>query len=99
MSVVKILSVAEDDGRSDRISCILSNDNMFMRDSTRKQDIRLSINGDNDMVINISEIKDGSKVRYIFNAPDIDIDGLIGFLNDAKEFISEDRMMKKLIGK
>jgi hypothetical protein len=96
MTKLKLLSVAEDGGRSDRISA--EQDMWVPSDGGRKfyisidtaRTLRLKLTN------SLGRILGGS--CYI-EVKDADIDGLITYLQEVKTFLSEEDMIKELMGK
>lgn len=92
MPTLELLSIAEDSYQSDRISC------KHEEHWPNRQTLKLSVTSKKNMVIEVSNPNMiGSK--QVITVFDMDIDGLIQFLQDAKVFISEEEMVDKLIGR
>ena len=91
MSELKILSVAEDNGNSERMSAVQHFPGRMNEPGTT---IVFSIYSDRSLHIRFNA---PLPVDIIF--PELDVDGLILFLQDAKQFISESDVIAKLQGK
>jgi hypothetical protein len=100
MSNLDLLSVAEDDGYSDRLTVSQSQmQSMIERSGNRsymtviKSTIKISITKDRKLIIR--ESKDGS-AGVVIEFPHFDIDGMAEFIQEVKTFISEEEMIEKL---
>lgn len=87
-----ILTVNQDDGHSDRITSI--QENMIWKHNEFEM---LKICIDNKRRLTI-ENKDSLNRRTLINFNDIDIDGLIEYLHDVKEFLYEEDIVKTIKG-
>ena len=93
MSKLEILSVAEADGRSD---CMVAQQKRH--GTYGNPDIfTISINVNRHIDLTISRHGPGLASKIVW--PDFDIDGMIEYLQAAKEFISEEAMVEKLKGR
>lgn len=100
MSNLDLLSVAEDDGYSDRLTVSQSQMHTVIERSGNRSymtvmnsTIKISITKDRKLIIR--ESKDGSAGVQI-EFPSFDVDGMAEFMQDVKTFISEEEMIKKL---
>lgn len=93
MGKFKVLSVAEDDYLSDRFTI------QQEWSHPNSQALKISITAKKNLVIETwcPTIPGGHRTKIM--AFDIDIDGLLQFVQDAKTFIDEEAMIAKLIGK
>ncbi len=107
MGAVKILTVAEDNGISDRLTCVSKSYAGFSQDRHISQDktLKISIDADRNLTLNMftNGIYNGAfkfhehEIQFEFH--DVDVDGLIQYLQEVKVWLSEEDMIKKLIGK
>ena len=88
MSKFEILSVAENNGLSDRITARRA---VFL---PNRQTVDISVTSVGNMVINST--MGGKQVDIALF--DVDFDDLISFLQEAKTYVSEEKMMRKLLG-
>ena len=88
MTTRTILTVDEDDGQSDRLTA-------RYKGWQRGSDINLRISISEDRLLSLGN---EAGTLIIPNFSPSDIDGLIEYLNDAKQFISEADTVKKLMG-
>ena len=101
----EILSVAEDSYESTRFSASQKNytyspvywvgPNKPIRE-THCTEVRFSL--DINQTLTVREYRD-KKLQSIIKLEHADIDGLIAYLHEAKAFISEEKMVAKLMGK
>jgi hypothetical protein len=89
---LEMLSVAQDNGHSDRITAQQRN---YVRGMTNLFQISVTNNGKLTITHDYPSARGTAVVEY----PEIDLDGLIQFLQDAKTFVSEEEMYQKLKGK
>lgn len=93
MSTYTILSVNEDNGHSDRLTAKFQSHNGRFGDwSTMK----ISVTDSRKLII--GKIDGNGLVNQNVEFQDIDLDGLIQYLQDVKVFLSEEDMVKKLMG-
>lgn len=85
------MSVNEDDRHSDRITAAFLSYGGFNRPSN----MLISVGATRKFTV--SKVVNGIAETLEFQ--DIDLDGLIQYLQDAKVFLSEEDMVKKLMGK
>jgi hypothetical protein len=93
MSKFELLSVAEDDYESDRLTVKQE----FY--SPNRQALKISITSKRNLVIETWCPTNGGNQRTKIVAIDVDIEGLLQFVQDAKTFIDEEAMIEKLKGK
>lgn len=94
MGKFNLLSVAEDNYVSDRYTA--KQDSFFRGYTSRVVSLELSVTVDKTLTINFFE-SERLKDKIVF--PNLDIDGMIEYLQEVKTFISEEDMIKKLRGK
>ena len=92
----KILTVAEDNGQSDRMTAVQSQHNWMPGWPAAKHEISFTVTVKRD--IQIEERRDGKLINSI-QYPRVDLDSLILFLQDVQTFISEEEMIEMLKGK
>lgn len=92
MSKFELLSVAEDNWQSDRLTARM--DTHY----PNRQVVKISFTGKRNMIIESSCPNSNTPVTVI-TAFDIDIQSLLDFVQEAKTFISEEEMVAKLTGK
>jgi len=92
MSKFEILSVAEDNNKS---NCLSAEQTCYKNGII--QSLYLSVNTDRDLVIRAKSNTNYVGVSTTFRG--IDVDSLIEYLQDVKIFLSEEDMVKKLMGK
>jgi hypothetical protein len=92
MPKFELISIAEDGYESNRISCV--HEEHF----PNRQQLKLSVTSKKNLVIEASN-PNNNRPATIINVFDIDVDGLIEFLKEAKTFISEEEMVRKLMGR
>jgi hypothetical protein len=97
MGKFELFSVAEDYYKSNRLT---AKQEILIRDYGLNafQTSSLQISVDTDKTLTIHDYKKG-KLQNSIVFPDLDIDGMIEYLQDVKTFISEEEMIKKLAGK
>ena len=88
MPKLKILSVAEDNYHTDRIACY--QDSYPHEFAGPPSPIKLMIDSKGNATFSFA--------RHTSNVANLDIDGLIEFLQQAKEFVSESKMIEILKG-
>ncbi len=91
MSKLERLSVHEDGDRSNRLAAI--QDSWTGRESTKFY-LSVDVNGSA-----IFETRTNGVPKCSIQILKLDIDGMIEFLQDAKQFISEEKMVAVLMGK
>jgi hypothetical protein len=92
MSKFEIISVAEDDYESDRLSVKQE----FQKPN--RQSLKISITAKRNMIIE-TWCAGPHQRRTCITAIEVDIEGLLQFVQDAKTFIDEEAMVEKLKGK
>ena len=92
MPTLELLSIAEDSYQSDRISC------KHEEHYPNRQVLKLSVTSKKNLVIE-ARCPNNNQPAQVITVFDMDIDGLIQFLQDAKIFISEEEMVNKLMGR
>ena len=88
MSVFRILSVNENDGQSDVITARLTKYGFHNRT------IDISFDADSKMTVSINGDAGYGRAEFMY----VDIDSLIEYLQEAKQFISEEQLVRKLCG-
>jgi hypothetical protein len=91
MSDYKLLSVNEDNGHSDRLTARFFSYGGFNKSS----DMIISVSATRKFTI---EQRKPNGLTGSVEFQDIDIDGVIQYLQDVKVFLSEEDMVKKLMG-
>ncbi len=88
-----ILTVAEDDDRSDRISGLQD----FSR-GYHSQKLYISVDADGNMTI--KKISGAMTVlpQVTIDCPKTDIDGLINYFQEVKQFMDEEATVRRLMG-
>lgn len=82
----ELLSINEDDGASDRVTAKQVGEGSIKISITDRKRAR------------IEHIDGRTYHKSIIEFKDLDIDGLIDFLQEAKVFISEEEMVRTLMG-
>lgn len=91
MPKLERLSIQEDGGRSNRLAAIQHS--WTLREQTK---FYISIDENGSAIL---EGRTGDLLKASIHILELDIDGMIEFLQDAKQFISEEKMIAKLMGK
>ncbi len=96
------LSVAEDNYQSDRISGI-QNFILKQTDYAFSSELKITVTSDRELIIckkNYSDLtKNHEPYTSVMKFQDVDVEGLVVFFQDAKRFLEEEDMYRKLSGK
>jgi len=95
---LNILSVAEAGGDSDVVVCIQGGTDFVGR--YNDTDLKISINSQSQITIEILRRTMNQRIvdnKLTFN--NLDIDGMIEYLTEVKQFISEAKLVDRLMGK
>lgn len=92
MSKFNIITVAEDNYQSDRLTAKCESDR------PNRQVVKISITAERTLVVEAYCPNNRSMAQQI-TAFDIDVESLLQFVQDANTFVREEAMIKKLIGK